>query len=158
MTTRLVVLPQRDETQYAPLAVLGYCLTRTNFLGPLATVALGIKTVDHAPVEKLRDVLVSILANCSSIKQMDLRIRPDLVLAAAWGREQFAQQSTLADTLNAFTARSVKQLRDATQTLGRQHGQVYHHNFTERLVLDVDLTGLLCSPQAQGSERGYFSQ
>jgi Transposase DDE domain group 1 len=158
MTTRIITLPQRGETQYVPLAVLGYCLTRTDFLGPLARVELKIKTVEHAPVQKLQDVLVSILANCSSVKQVDLRIRPDFVLAQAWGREQFAQQSTLADTLDAFNPHSVEQLREATQTLYRQYGRVGRHEFGNRLFLDIDLTGLPCSPQAQESEKGYFSQ
>jgi hypothetical protein len=34
MSTRLVILPQRHETQFAPLAVLGYRLTRTDFFAP----------------------------------------------------------------------------------------------------------------------------
>lgn len=158
MTTRILTLPQRCETQYAPLAVLGYCLMRSDVLRPLAEVELKIKTVAHAPMQKLQDVLVSILANCSSIKQVDLRIRPDLVLAHAWGREQFAQQSTLADTLDAFSAHAVEQLRQATQTIYRQQGRLWRHDFGNRLVLDIDLTGLPCSPQAQASEKGYFSQ
>jgi hypothetical protein len=158
MTTRILTLPQRCETQYVPLAVLGYCLTHSDFLRPLAGVELNIKTVAHEPVQKLQDVFVSILANCSSIKQVDLRIRPDLVLAQAWEREQFAQQSTLADTLDAFTAHSVEQLREATQTIYRQQGRVWRHEFGKPLFLDIDLTGLPCSPYAQASEKGYFSQ
>jgi hypothetical protein len=157
MLTRLVVLPQRQETQYAPLAVLGYCLTRTDFLAPLREVNLNMKKVRHAPAEKLQDILVSILANCTSIRQVDLRLRPDLVLAEAWGRERFAQQSTLADTLDAFTLRSVKELREATQTLYRQYGRARRHDFHQRLWLDVDPTGLPSSAQAQGSEKGFFS-
>jgi len=157
MITRLVVLPQGQETQYAPLAVLGYCLTRTNFLAPLCTVDLNMKTVQHEPVKKLQDILVSILANCTSIKQVDLRIRPDLVLAEAWGREQFAQQSTLADTLNAFTTRSVQELREATQTLYREHGRACRHDFGQLLWLDIDPTGLPSSAHAQGGEKGFFS-
>lgn len=157
MITRLVVLPQRQDTQYVPLAVLGYCLTRTGFFAPLRAVNLNMKTVHHAPVEKLLDSVVSILANCTSIKQVDLRIRPDLVLAEAWGREQFAQQSTLADTLNAFTTGSVKELHAATQALYRQHGRACRHDFNQLLWLDVDPTGLPSSAQAQGSEKGFFS-
>jgi hypothetical protein len=157
MSTRLVVLPQRYETQFAPLAVLGYCLTRTDFFGPLREVNLNIKAVQHRPEQKLQDIIVSILANCSSVKQSDLRIRPDVVLAEAWGREQFAQQSTLADTLDAFTIQSVNQLQAATQMVYRQHGQVLHHDFTELLMLDTDLTGLPASRHAQASEKGYFS-
>ncbi len=157
MSTRLVVLPQRSDTSFVPLAVLGYCLTRTDFFAPLREVNLNIKTVRHQPEQKLQDLIVSILANCSSVKQSDLRIRPDLVLAEAWGRAQFAEQSTLALTLNAFTAQSVNQLRHATEALYRQHGQVLHHDFAELLMLDTDLTGLPASRQAQGSEKGYFS-
>lgn len=85
MSTRLVVLPQRYETSFVPLAVLGYCLTRTDFFAPLREVNLNIKTVRHQPAQKLQDIIVSILANCSSVKQSDLRIRPDVVLAEAWG-------------------------------------------------------------------------
>lgn len=158
MSTRLIVLPQNGDTQFVPLAVLGYCLTRTQFLAPLEGVRVCKKALQHQPHEKLRDILVSILANCSSVHQSDLRIRPDLVLAEAWGREQFAQQSTLADTLDAFTANSIVQLRQATQTLLRQHGHTPRHNFAEMLRLDVDLTGLPASRHAQGSEKGYFSQ
>jgi hypothetical protein len=87
-----------------------------------------------------------------------LRIRPDLVLAQAWGREQFAQQSTLADTLDAFDPQAVEQLREATQTIYRQQGRVRRHDFVNQLFLDIDLTGLPCSPHAQASEKGYFSQ
>ncbi len=157
MNTRLLVLPQRQDTHYAPLAVLGYCLTRADFLAPLRQVNLNMKTVHHAPAEKLQDVVVSILANCTSIKQIDLRIRPDRVLAEAWGREQFAQQATLADTLNAFTARSVNELREATQMLYRQHGHILRHDFGQLLWLDIDPTGLPSSAQAQGGEKGFFS-
>lgn len=59
MTTRILTLPQRSVIQYMPLAVRGYCLTRSDFLQPLAGVELKIKTVEHEPVQKLQDVLVS---------------------------------------------------------------------------------------------------
>jgi Transposase DDE domain group 1 len=157
MGTRLVVLPQRNDTGFAPLAVLGYCLTHTRFFDPLQEVDMGIKAVQHQPYQKLQDVIVSVLANCSSIRQVDFRIRPDLVLAEAWGRQQFAEQSTLADTLNAFTASSVDQLRHATQVIYQQHGRALHHDFSELLWLDTDLTGLPASPRAEGSQKGYFS-
>lgn len=158
MSTRLLVLPQIGDTQFAPLAVVGYCLTRTHFFAPLAEVLVCKKALRHQAHEKLLDVVVSILANCSSLRQIDLRIRPDLVLAEAWGRAQFAQQSTLADTLDAFTVKSIDQLRRASQTLWQQHGRTRCHNFTERLLLDIDLTGLPASRLAEGSEKGYFSQ
>ncbi|MGB8645286.1 MAG: transposase [Anaerolineae bacterium] len=158
MNTQVILLPPPFATGFAPLAVLGYCLTRTEFLKPLCGVQLGIKTRQHAPHEKLQDVLVSILANCSSIKQIDLRIRPDLVLAEAWGRTQFAEQSTTADTLNAFTDTSVAQLRTALDIIYQREGQACQHNFeTDLLAIDIDLTGLRASARAEGSCKGYFS-
>lgn len=157
MNTRLVVLPQRNDTGFAPLAVLGYCLTHARFFESLQEIDMGIKAVQHEPYQKLQDVVVSVLTNCSSIRQVDFRMRPDLVLAEAWGRHQFAEQSTLADTLNAFTPSSVEQLRHATQAIYQQHGRALHHDFSEPLWLDTDLTGVPASPRAEGSQKGYFS-
>jgi hypothetical protein len=70
----------RCDTGFAPLAVLGYCLTHARFFDPLQEIDVGIKAVQHQPYQKLQDVIVSVLANCSSIRQVDFRIRPDLVL------------------------------------------------------------------------------
>lgn len=158
MSTRIVVSPQHGDTQFVPLAVLGYCLTRTHFFAPFEEVLVCKKALQHQSSEKLLDIVVSILAHCSSVRQIDLRIRPDAVLAEAWHRTQFAQQSTLADTLDAFTPDSISQLRRASQTLFLQQAKTAHHNFEEALLFDVDLTGLPASRYAQGSEKGYFSQ
>ena len=51
------------------------------------------------------------MSGCQAICHIDTRIRPDRALAQAWGREHFAQPSTVADTLNSFTERNVEQLR-----------------------------------------------
>jgi len=101
-TIRLVAMP--DDTGFAPLGVLGYCLMRTSFLAPvLRAVSVPIKTVQHLPAAKLLDVLVSILAGCRAVSQVNTRLRPDLALAHAWGRPQFAAQATLARTLDSFS-------------------------------------------------------
>ena len=100
-TIRLVAMP--DDTGFAPLGVLGYCLMRTSFLAPLLrAVTVPIKTVQHLPAAKLLDVLVSILAGCRAVSQVNTRLRPDLALAHAWGRPQFAAQATLARTLDSL--------------------------------------------------------
>lgn len=104
MTTIIRLTPMPQDTNFAPLGVVCYCLTRTHFLAQVFTdFALPIKEVDHPPVAKLMDVLTSILAGCRAISQVNTRIRPDLALARAWGRERFAEQSTLARTLDAFS-------------------------------------------------------
>jgi hypothetical protein len=93
-----------EDTCFAPLGVLGYCLTRTNFLAPVFTdLHLPLKVVEHAPTAKLLDVLVSILVGCRALMQVNTRLRPELALARAWGRTSFAEQSSLARTLAVFT-------------------------------------------------------
>src|SRR6266545_551650 len=115
---RVMVMP--NETNFAPLGVLGYCLTRTNFLWPFLTaVHLPLKAVDHTPASKLLDVLVSILAGCRAISQVNTRLRPDTALARAWGRTQFADQSTLARTLDRFRDEQVQQLRASSLALSQ---------------------------------------
>lgn len=151
---RLTTMPQ--DTNFTPLGVLGYCLMRTNFLAPVFTdLALPMKEVDHAPAAKLVDVLVSILAGCRAIYQVNTRIRPDLALACAWGRERFAEQSTLARTLNAFTEEHVTQLRQGGEALFQRESRVLRHNFAQDwLWLDIDLTSLPASKHAERSTKG----
>ena len=155
---RLIDMP--NETRCAPLGVLGYCLTRTGFLAPLwAELALPLKTVGHAPEAKLLDVLVSILAGCRSIVQVNTRLRSDAALSRAWGREHFAEQSNLMRTLDAFTATEVNQLRHGSEVLFRRESQTLHHDFMEDLLwLDIDLTPLPISKHAEASTKGKFDQ
>lgn len=149
----------KSNTQFAPLAAIGAYLRRRDFFAPLREqVHLNMQTREHSPHDKLLDCLVSILAGCTSIAEINTRIRPDIALAQAWGREQFADQSLVARVLDAFTPENVTQLRAANETLYHQHGQGVHHDFDkELLTADIDLTGLPASRHAQGSEKGYFS-
>jgi hypothetical protein len=155
---RLVDLP--DDSSFVPLGVLGYCLTRTGFLSPVwAELDLPLKTVDHAPAAKLQDVLTSILAGCRSIAQINCCLCPDVALARAWGRERFAEQSTLARTLDAFTVAEVSQLRQGSDTLFRRESRTLCHDFGQDFLwLDIDLTPLPTSKRAEASTKGKFSQ
>ena len=156
-TIRLVAMP--DDTGFAPLGVLGYCLMRTSFLAPvLRAVTVPIKTVQHLPAAKLLDVLVSILAGCRAVSQVNTRLRPDLALAHAWGRPQFAAQATLARTLDSFTDADVRQLRQGCEALFRRESLTFRHPFADDwLWLDIDLTPLPASKHAQASTKGKIS-
>jgi hypothetical protein len=155
---RLTEMPH--ETYFAPLGVLGYCLTRTGFLAPIwAELALPLKEVDHAPEAKLLDLVVSVLAGCRAIVQVNTRLRPDVALARAWGRERFADQSTLARTLDAFSATEVAQLRRGSEALFRRESGVLRHDFEQAwLWLDIDLTSLPISKHAEGSTKGKMEK
>lgn len=154
---RVIAMP--NETNFAPLGVLGYCLTRTNFLWPVLTaVQLPQKAVDHTPASKLLDVLVSILSGCRAVSQVNTRLRPDTALARAWGRTHFADQSTLSRTLDRFSEQHIQQLRQSTTVLFRRESQTLRHPFSEAwLELDLDLTPLPASKHAEASTKGKIS-
>lgn len=158
ISVRLVPMPM--ETAFAPLGALGYCLMRTHFLDALwQTLALPLKTVDHRPQDKLADVLVSLLSGCRAMAQINTRLRPDLALACAWGRPQFADQATLARTLDAFDAVQIEQLRRGSEALFRRESRSLRHDLdAEWLWLDIDLTPLPISKHAEGSSKGKFGE
>jgi hypothetical protein len=159
MKAQIVLEALPTHTQYVPLAVLGYCLTRTGFLRPVwEEIEWSLKTIRHRPTEKLQDMLVSILAGNEAVYQINTRLRPDLTLAAAWNRELFAEQSSVANTLDALGEQQTIQLRVGSQRLFRQYSQTMRHDFEKQwLMIDIDPTGLLASRKAEGSRKGYIS-
>ena len=160
MSQLLGLSKMKSNTQWVPLALLGYRLQQRDFFAPLSQqLELTQKKVLYTPQDKLLTCLVSIMSGCQAICHIDTRIRPDRALAQAWGLERFAQQSTVADTLNSFTERNVEQLRTALNTIYVREGQAIQHNYASEglLILDIDLTGLPASKQAEGSRKGYFS-
>jgi hypothetical protein len=150
----------KSNTQWAPLAVLGYRLQQRKFFEPLyQQLDLKQKHVVYTSQDKLITCLVSIMSGCQAICHIDTRIRPDRALAQAWGLRCFAQQSTVADMLNSFTELHIGQLRQAINSIYVREGQAIQHDATKNspLILDIDLTGLPASKQAEGSRKGYFS-
>lgn len=97
---------------------------------------------------------MGILAGCSALYQLNVKVRPDRPLQQAFGRESCADQSTVSDTLNAFTQETVAELRRAVETIHRQQSRVFSHDFEQEfLILEVDLTGLVASKNAEGSTK-----
>jgi len=148
-----------NTTRYAPLIVLGWWVTQHDLFSPIRSrVQFHTPTHTSQPVEALLDLLVGLLAGCQVVAQVNTTIRSDRLLAQAWGRAQFAEQSTIARTLDAATALQVAQWRAANEATLRYLGQVGRHSFAhDMLLLDLDLTGLAASAQAEGSQKGYFS-
>jgi hypothetical protein len=147
-----------EDTNFAPLGVLGYCLTRTDFLQPVLSLHLPQKTVQHSPSDKLLDVLLSILTGCRAITQINTRLRPEIALARAWERAGFAEQSSVARTLDQFTDIQIAQLRQGSETLFRRESRTLRHNLAQEwLWLDIDLTPLPASKHAEGSTKGKIS-
>jgi hypothetical protein len=147
------------HTPYAPLAALGSRLQQQDFFAPLREpVQFDGKTVFHAPHAKWLDVVVSMLADCGSVKQMNTRLRPETALAAAWGRRRFADQSTLTRVLDPLTPRAGAQLRPAVEQIDRRAGQVLRHPLAHELLCwDIDLRGLPAGRRAEASTKGSCS-
>jgi hypothetical protein len=160
MKTKVVLEDMDTYSSYAPLAVLGYCLTRTDFLAPLwSELEMSVKKVTHSPVEKLQDLLVGILIGMEGINQINTQLRPDLTLAAAWNRMCFAEQSTIADLLDAFEPKQVNQLRQGYDTLFRCYSQTMRHDFERQwLMIDIDPTVLPASRRAAASSKCFSSR
>jgi hypothetical protein len=124
----------------------------------LHEVALPIKALDHSPGEKLIEALVLILAGGRATWQAELLLCSNKSLARGWGQEQFAEQSTLARTLDAFDEVSIASLRAAFEAILRSYGGALSHDYRGGdLWLDGDLTGLPASRRAKGSTQGYFA-
>jgi hypothetical protein len=141
-----------------PLAVLGYCLSQTNFLQPIwEPLQWSMRKRDHAPVDKLQDVVISILAGCRSIHNINVRLRPEQALAQAWGRDKFADQSNYSRTLDTLTSDHMAQLRQGSLQWLQRHSQLYQHDWSRWLLLDIDATHLQASKKAEGSQRGWVS-
>jgi hypothetical protein len=160
MATIVRLVPMPTETSFAPLGVLGYCLSRTGFFKPLwSDLQVPVKTVDHRPEAKLVDVVVSILAGCRAVAQINTRLRPDLALAYAWGRRRFAEQATVARTLDACGVEQVRQLRAGSEALFRRESFSLRHDLgADWLWLDLDLTPLPISKQAESSTKGKLGE
>lgn len=151
---------QTDElvnTQYAPLAALLAHYQQNQVFNPLHEVAMVMKARDFTPHEKLQQVVVSILAGCQTLSEVNQKLKPEMRLAMAGGWSRFADQSGLSRTLDALTLMNIKQLRQAETQIWRAHSQVKHHDWRGYLWLDFDLSGLPCGKRAQASQRGYFS-
>lgn len=150
----------RHFSPAASLAALGVHLRQIDLFGPIrATVKIAQKTVKYAPLDKLTDAFISILAGAHGLVEINTRLRSDPALQAAFGRTACADQSVVQETLNACGAEQVTQMAQALQTIYRQHSQGYAHDYTHAWqILDVDLTGMPCGKKAAFASKGYFPQ
>lgn len=157
---RMSLVRMEQTTGFAPLAVLGAYKRERDLLSPLFTrMEFRQRMHTEKPGEAMVDLWVSMLAGCRSIHQVNTKIRPDLLLAKAWGRERFCEQSTLARVLDACEEEQVRQLRAGVEALYRWIGQAPQGTWDRcPLMIDIDLTGLPAGRNAEGSTKGYFSE
>lgn len=117
------------------------------------------KTVTHTPLQKLQDAFINIMAGGQGIVEVNQRVKPDVSLSAAFGRQGCADQSVISTTLNACQAENIAQMRQAMQAIYRRYGAGYRHDYGRSWqLLDVDMSGMPAGRQGEGSEKGYFAK
>lgn len=148
------------DSAHASLCLLGTYLKRTGFFTPIETgVKLKQKVLKYTAVQKLEMLFVSLLAGAKTVSQTGTTLRVDPALQAAFGLPGCADQSVIAGTLDAATEQDVADLRQAIETIFRQHSQAQHHDFGQAiLLLDLDLSPLPASASSEGSTRGYLGR
>jgi hypothetical protein len=145
------------NTKYAPLAALAVHYQRNQTLEPLERAQIPMKCRDFTPVDKLKQILVSILAGCVTLSEVNTKLRPERGLAQVWQWERFADQSGLSRTLDVLTQKQIDQVREAETLIWRTRSQTLNHDWRAYLWIEFDLSGLPCSKQAEESQKGYFS-
>src|SRR5438874_5630998 len=143
MEGKQIRTPERKwyDSSHASLCALGAYLQRRQFFAPLeAEVHIHQKTLRYTPLQKLEMLFVSLLAGAKAVAHSGLTLRLDRALQVAFGLPGCAEQSVIADTLDAATEADVAALRRACDALFRQHSQTMHHVRFEldrtRLTLD----------------------
>jgi len=159
MVPRFTLAPMEHSTCFGPLVALGFFMREHDLWAPIRhRVHFDRPTHCLNPVNAIYDLWVGILAGCEVVSQVNTTIRADPLLARAWGREQFHEQSTIARVLDACTSLQVRQMREANEAILHWLGQAHRHDFSRSLLrVDIDLSGLPASKRAEGSRKGYFS-
>jgi len=108
-----------------------------------AHVKIGQKVLKYTPVQKLEMFLVAVLAGAKAVSHTATTVRIDPALVSACGLPGCAEQSSIAETLNAAPEQDVADMQAALDELFGAHGQSRQHDFTrDFLGLDVDLSPL----------------
>jgi hypothetical protein len=148
------------DSGHASLCLLGCYLRQIGFFRPLEEgLRLKQKVVKYSPVQKVEMIFVSLLAGAKAIAHSDLTLRVDPALQAAFGLPGCADQSVLADTLDAATDQDVADLRQVVEEIFQRYSRTRRHRPSQGiLTLDLDLSPLPASSQAEGSERCYMGR
>ena len=160
MVPQFRLASMENSTSFGPLIALGFFVREHDLWAPIRDrVQFDGPTHCLEPIDALYDLWIGILAGCEVVAQVNTTVRADPLLAQAWGRDQFHEQSTIARILDACSPVQVIQMREASESLFHWLGQAHRHDFRKGLIrLDIGLTGMPASKRAEGSTKGYFSR
>jgi hypothetical protein len=148
------------DSGHASLCALGVYLRQRDVLRPLLErVRIRQKALKYTPAQKLLMVLVAVLTGAKAVAHAGATLGVDPALQCAFGRPGGADQSVLAETLNAATDRDVADRRAAIDAIFREQSQARRHDCERALlVLDVDLSPLPTGARAEGADRAYMGR
>jgi hypothetical protein len=145
------------NTKYAPLAALGVYYQAHSTLKALENVQVEGSKRGILPAEKLKQVLISLLAGCEHLSEVNSRLRSETDLALAWGVTCYLERSSLDLGLNRLSRTQIEQLGQAVGQIWHEHSLALRHDWRGFLLLELDLSGLPSGKGAEGAEKGYFS-
>jgi hypothetical protein len=151
---------KRHMTSRSALLALGLKFSQLEMFQPvMEQVQIQQKTVKDTPGEKLLDGLLTILAGGKGMVEANKRVRPDVALQRAFGRQRCAEQSVISETLDACDEENVKQMQSAMSEIYRRHSLAYRHDYEQDWqLLDVDMSGQPCGEKAAFATSGYFAK
>jgi len=144
---------------HASLAAVGMWMKENQIWNTIEErVKIQQKVIRHTPTDKLKDLLINILAGGHGIADVNNRVRVDKAMQLSFERGVCAEQSTISETLNASTGENVLEFAGALKEIYQKHGRGYQHDYEKQCqVMDIDLSALLAGKQAEGATKGYFS-
>lgn len=157
MTIEIDFTSELTNTRFAPLAALSALYQQQKRLNSLSQVEIPMRKRYFEPASKLIQVLLSILAGCETLSEVNSTLKQEKTLATVWGWDHFADQSSLSRTLDALTQMNIERLRASIGEINKEIGQLAGRDWRKFLWLDFDLSGLPCGPTAQMSLKGYFA-
>ena len=120
---------------HASLAMVGMWMNENRIWeGIEERVKIRQKVIKHTPTDKMKDLLINILAGGHGIADINNRVRVDKTIQLAFGRNVCAEQSTISETLNASTRENVLEFAGALKVIYQKHGQ----GFTDRGLFRTD--------------------
>jgi hypothetical protein len=148
MTLEFGLTDELTNTQFAPIAALAAYYEAQNTLEPLQSVTLAQKKGVFTLKEKLTFGFLSLLTGCEHGSEVNIKLRPERNLAQVYRIGQFADQSTLSRALDGLTQMNLEQLETAVTQISARCSRARQHDWRGFLLLDFDLSGLICSKQA----------
>ena len=156
MKLEIEITKEGNNSKYAPLGALGVHWMRTGRLKELEKLKIDMKTVDLSPVEKVKQIMLSILTGCEYIWEVNPKMKGETALAQSWGFKRFGDQSNLSIVLDRLSLMNIEELEEGVREIWRKRSKTLEHDWRGYLWLELDLSGLPCSKNAEKSTKGYF--